>query len=875
MSSVLGAIPFITYEESTGRFTVLPPALAYLRSLGERKLVIIACAGTYRTGKSYLLNALAHGLTPGGAVSAPAASSCFPVGSTVKACTKGLWLCPGRRLEGGGGGGGGGEGAAAGSDEPAVLYLDSEGMASTSRSETFDVRLFSLALLLSSVFLYNSVGTIDGTAISKLGLVAQLTRHIHTRAQPVGRAEDPGTDFASFFPAFLWVVRDMGVRLEREGRRITAKEYLEDALKSEDGLSEELDAKNAIRAMLRSFFPERDCVTLVRPCTEEAALKALGAVGGGGAEGGGVEPGGAAAASALRPEFRAGVESLRKRLAALAPHRCKALYGKALTGALLGRLAEAYAEALNAGGAPVIASAWERVVAAQCNEAAEAGARAYKDALAAAAGAGAGAARGGVLEEGAVLEAHAAGERAAAAAFSGVAVVGEGTRAASAAAEGRLRDAVWAEFARFRCANEAASAAHCEGLLAELGASAGAAVAGGAAGAPAQEGGAGAGVGAGSGASALGAGGAAEAACRALLPAERLPRALRAALGALCDAYAARAAGPAAPRALAAFLTARAPALFEEPAARVDGSVRAACGALRAWAGELSAALAAARAREAALVEEAAAERRAGESAVAEAARSGAEAAERLRGALAAREGELARATARCERLEAAAEGAARRAEEAAARATADAAARASRVEELMAARSDALLQVAVLTGKLTEAAGARGAAEREAADAARAAAAAALEGAVLAEKLRGAEAEGARLGERLRSAEAEAAQLRDALRAAQDAKNNSELRQGARCIPHPPYRAHPLHPPSRACVRARSLLSAPHPRPQPQPSAPPPPSSSPFFSRAARSRAQWEGGGARAAQWGDGGPAEQLGVAGVPAEAGGKGGHA
>ena len=112
------------------------------------------------------------------------------------------------------------------------LFLDTEGLSSTSRSETYDARIFALALLLSSYFIYNSVGTIDGNAINKLSLVVNLTKYIHVRTRAKGD-EDPGAEFHEFFPNFLWVVRDFTVKLERDGRRISARDYLEDALTPE------------------------------------------------------------------------------------------------------------------------------------------------------------------------------------------------------------------------------------------------------------------------------------------------------------------------------------------------------------------------------------------------------------------------------------------------------------------------------------------------------------------------------------------------------------------------------------------------------------------------------------------------------------------
>jgi hypothetical protein len=68
---------------------------------------------------------------------------------------------------------------------------------------------------------------------------------------------------AELFPNFMWVVRDFGVKLERNGVKMSSREYLEDALKSEAGVSEATEQKNAVRTVLRRFFPQRDCMTMV------------------------------------------------------------------------------------------------------------------------------------------------------------------------------------------------------------------------------------------------------------------------------------------------------------------------------------------------------------------------------------------------------------------------------------------------------------------------------------------------------------------------------------------------------------------------------------------------------------------------------------
>jgi len=66
----------------------------------------------------------------------------------------------------------------------------------------------------------------------------------------------------------MWVVRDFTLQLlDTEGSDITSKEYLEMALANQKGFSDGVEQKNRIRRLLKSFFKERDCCTMVRPLT--------------------------------------------------------------------------------------------------------------------------------------------------------------------------------------------------------------------------------------------------------------------------------------------------------------------------------------------------------------------------------------------------------------------------------------------------------------------------------------------------------------------------------------------------------------------------------------------------------------------------------
>ena len=137
------------------------------------------------------------------------------------------------------------------------------------------MRIFSLAILISSYFVYNSVGSIDEQALQNLSLVVNLTKHIQLKADGVAEEIDP-EEFSKYFPSFMWVVRDFTLQMvTEEGDKITSKDYLEKALKKQKGFSDQVESKNRIRRLLSSFFKDRDCVTMIRPLTDENQLQNL------------------------------------------------------------------------------------------------------------------------------------------------------------------------------------------------------------------------------------------------------------------------------------------------------------------------------------------------------------------------------------------------------------------------------------------------------------------------------------------------------------------------------------------------------------------------------------------------------------------------
>jgi hypothetical protein len=124
----------------------------------------------------------------------------FGVGPTINPCTKGLWLYT-RLLET----------TQPGGEPLSILVIDSEGIGAFDEDENHDTKIFLLALLLSSFFIYNSVGTIDESALNNLSLIINLSKELQIKSELLEDC-DP-EEIQKLFPSFLWIVRDFSLRL--------------------------------------------------------------------------------------------------------------------------------------------------------------------------------------------------------------------------------------------------------------------------------------------------------------------------------------------------------------------------------------------------------------------------------------------------------------------------------------------------------------------------------------------------------------------------------------------------------------------------------------------------------------------------------------
>ncbi|XP_003411151.2 guanylate-binding protein 3-like [Loxodonta africana] len=244
-STSIMTAPICLVENQKEQLTVNPKALKILNEISQ-PVVVVAIVGLYRTGKSYLMNRLAgqnHG---------------FRLGSTVRSETKGIWMwCvphPSKRRH-------------------TLVLLDTEGLGDVEKGDPKnDSWIFALAVLLSSTFVYNSLSTINHQALEQLHYVTELTELIRAKSSSRSDEVEDSTEFVSFFPDFVWAVRDFSLELKLGECSITEDEYLENALKLIPGRNSKIQNSNLARECIRHFFPKRKCFVFDRPTNKKTLL---------------------------------------------------------------------------------------------------------------------------------------------------------------------------------------------------------------------------------------------------------------------------------------------------------------------------------------------------------------------------------------------------------------------------------------------------------------------------------------------------------------------------------------------------------------------------------------------------------------------------
>ena len=331
------AIPFITYNESSKKFIINKDAKKILSNPSNKKIGIISLVGKYRTGKSFLLNKVIINNNESN-------TDGFAVGPTIKPCTKGIWLWSKPLIINGDS-----------NEEQFPTYLiDTEGLGAYDEDINHDSKIFLIAILISSLFIYNSIGTIDENALSNLSFILNLSKSLKLKNNEdinINNISDINTDneLAKYFPILFWVLRDFSLKLEdSEGNAINSNQYLENSLMEQEGTSEVIIEKNLIRKKIKNYFLERYCFPLVRPVENEKDLQNLMNL----------------PDNKIRPEFLLQSNNLKNNI--FSKIKPKNFGGNILSGEMLIALLESIINSINNGAIPVIENSWKYITDNEC-----------------------------------------------------------------------------------------------------------------------------------------------------------------------------------------------------------------------------------------------------------------------------------------------------------------------------------------------------------------------------------------------------------------------------------------------------------------------------------------------------------------------------
>ncbi|KRX01936.1 P-loop containing nucleoside triphosphate hydrolase [Pseudocohnilembus persalinus] len=233
-----------------------------------------------------------------------------------------------------------------------ILVIDSEGLGGIDEDSNHDQTILVIAMMISSYLCFNSVGNIDESSLSTLGIVINMLKQLAIKNnQPSPERQAQQLDFFKiycqfyFYKRFLWILRDFGLQLkDSSGNDISAKQYLENSLEEQKGLSDNVQRKNQIRKLFKLFFPDRDCAPLVTPVEKEEDLQLINK---------GVQ-------LTFRPKFIKQANQVKNKIfSKIKPVQVK---GNFLNGIQLYQLIDSYLQQINQGQLPIIDSAWNNVI---------------------------------------------------------------------------------------------------------------------------------------------------------------------------------------------------------------------------------------------------------------------------------------------------------------------------------------------------------------------------------------------------------------------------------------------------------------------------------------------------------------------------------
>ena len=238
--------PINLIEFRRDKLVVNEEALKILKDIKEN-IIVVSIFGKERTGKSYLMNCLLdsderHTINQG-----------FKMSSQTNSSSRGIciWNTPITRTN---------------SNEK-IIFFDSNGIYCENVYEQVSgSKLLALVLLISSLFIYNTMNDITSNSLNNLELLLHLDDSIHIH-------HNGNREISEVCPKFIWAVRDFDLNKlsPKNADKMTSDDYMEHCLKERfDGAKK--DEINMIKENFVKYFKQRECITFPRPLDEDKDL---------------------------------------------------------------------------------------------------------------------------------------------------------------------------------------------------------------------------------------------------------------------------------------------------------------------------------------------------------------------------------------------------------------------------------------------------------------------------------------------------------------------------------------------------------------------------------------------------------------------------
>jgi hypothetical protein len=309
------------------KFELIEETVNFLKEI-DGGVAICSVVGKYRSGKSFLMNKILELSGKNG----------FQVSSSVNACTKGLWIWSKPIYND--------------KENMNIFFMDTEGLDSVDRDDQVDSKLFALSVLLSSYFIFNSIGAIDENSINTLALITQLIKTVTINDKEL---VESSYQLSQYAPKFLWILRDFVLEVkDLQGRIVSPKLYLESILTDlpvgNMGFTRNAEKSIKTRESILNFFKNRDCITLIRPVNNETDLRNIQFL----------------SDTEIRPGFLKQLHSIRDKIY----RECnqKIINGVSLNMVMFLSFLSEFVTSFNQNKIPAIQSAWENLLENECLE---------------------------------------------------------------------------------------------------------------------------------------------------------------------------------------------------------------------------------------------------------------------------------------------------------------------------------------------------------------------------------------------------------------------------------------------------------------------------------------------------------------------------